>query len=171
MPDRFARTLLPEAALLALWGPDTPEFQVAAAALLGDRLPAAIGEARGDADQHLLRLGPGEWLLLRPDGDAAALAAAWDAPLAEAGGVATDVSDGWARLRLEGTAVRRLLGAGLGLDLDPRHFGPGRCARTLLARCPVLLIPGAGTAMDLLVARSFAAWLVAWLDDAALGLG
>ena len=54
----------------------------------------------------------------------------------------------------------------------PRAFGPGRCAQTLLARANVLIwqTPTNHATRRLVRPASFAAYLAAWLTDAANGL-
>jgi len=52
------------------------------------------------------------------------------------------------------------------LDLHPDAFAAGRCAQTLLAGVTVIVHRHAG-GFDLLVARSHAEYLWAWLADAA----
>src|SRR5262249_61660820 len=68
---------------------------------------------------------------------------------------------------------RALLAAGCGLALPPRVFRPGQCAQTLFARMPIILDQTGADPPQyrLLVRRSYARWLAAWLIDAAAGLG
>ena len=83
-----------------------------------------------------------------------------------------DVSANRVGLEIAGPDARRLLAFGCALDLDHPAFGAGRCAQTMVARAGVILwqvdeVP----TYRLLVRPSFAAYLEAWLEDAALGLG
>ena len=69
--------------------------------------------------------------------------------------------------------VRELLEFGCPIDLHPRVFGPGRCAQTLLARANVLIwhvADGPEDTFRLFVRPSFAAYVAAWIADAADGL-
>jgi sarcosine oxidase subunit gamma len=58
------------------------------------------------------------------------------------------------------------------LDLHPRVFGPGRAAQSTLGRVSILIeqIDAAPT-FEIVVGRSFAAYLWAWLVDAGLEFG
>jgi sarcosine oxidase subunit gamma len=63
-------------------------------------------------------------------------------------------------------ARRDVLAKGCGLDLDPRVFPSGRCAQSLLARTQVIL-EAQGEEVLVYVRPSYAAYLRAWLSDAA----
>ena len=75
--------------------------------------------------------------------------------------------------RVPRPTLRELLEFGCPIDLHPRAFGPGRCAQTLLARANVLIWHVTDEPEDtwrLFVRPSFAAYVAAWLADAADGL-
>ena len=58
------------------------------------------------------------------------------------------------------------------LDLDPTRFRAAHCARSLLARIPVLLHrPGDDAVYEVTVARSYSEHALDWLRDAALEYG
>jgi sarcosine oxidase subunit gamma len=81
----------------------------------------------------------------------------------------SDVSDGRIVLEVAGDRARDLLAGVCPLDLNDGHFGPGRCAQSLLVRVPLLLHqvdsrPG----YHLYVDRSFARYAWDWLSDAAI---
>jgi sarcosine oxidase subunit gamma len=123
----------------------------------------------------VLWLGPDEWLIVGPADEEAALQSQLHDALGDhVGRVAiVDVSANRTTLELRGPRARELLEFGCPIDLDPRVFGPGRCAQTLLARANVLIwhvtdVPE-GT-WRLFVRPSFAAYIAAWLADAANGL-
>jgi sarcosine oxidase, subunit alpha len=61
---------------------------------------------------------------------------------------------------------RDVLAKGCGLDLDPRIFPPGRCAQSLLARTQIILEARREEVL-VYVRPSYAAYLRAWLSDAA----
>lgn len=110
-------------------------------------------------------LGPDEWLVIDPAGDASGLEARLSAA---PGAVATDVTGNRVALRLSGPAARDLLAAGCSLDLHPRAFAAGQCAQTLLARTGVILLQrDDAPTFDLLVRRSFARYLRDWLASVA----
>ncbi len=112
-----------------------------------------------------LWLGPDEWLVRGPAWTSAAGRAAelrWRAAAA----AAVDVSAQWTALRVAGPAAADTLAAACSLDLHPSVFGVGRCAQTLVARVPVILVRLDDRGYELLVRPSLAAHLGAFLDDA-----
>ena len=138
-------------------------------------LPIEPNTVHGGADAAVLWLGPDEWLVVGPpDGESALQSQLQDALRDQAGRVAiVDVSANRTTLELRGPRVRELLEFGCPIDLHPRAFGRGRCAQTLLARANVLIwfvTDEPEPVYRLLVRPSFAAYVAAWLADAANGL-
>jgi len=135
--------------------------------LLGVRLPleANTVATSPDGTRLVTWLGPDEWLVIGPPGSLEAT------DLASVGGVSVvDVSAGRTTISLSGPCAREVLEHGCSIDLDPRKFGPGRCAQTLLARANVLLIAvSEEPEYWILVRPSFAAYVVAWIADALEG--
>lgn len=140
---------------------------------------AIVGtEAAEGADRlHVLWLGPDEWLVVGPEGAGPDVAPAAEAAIrvaADGAFVTTvDVSANRVALEVTGTDARRLLAFGCALDLDARHFGPGSCAQTMVARAGVILWAlgeEPAPAFRLLVRPSFATYLESWLRDAEVGL-
>jgi sarcosine oxidase, subunit gamma len=135
----------------------------------GSSLPTEPNTVAGDASRAALWLGPDEWLVIGPTGSAAAL----ETDLRATGTTVVDVSANRTTLELRGPRARELLEFGCPIDLHPRVFGPGRCAQTLLARANVVIWHVADEpepVYRLLVRPSFAAYIAAWLADAADGL-
>jgi len=156
---------------------------------LGLRLPAA-GRVSSDGERLAVWLGPGWWLLDAPERDGAASGSGGaEADGAASGGLeaqlvyrlraagrpvsAVDVSAGFAVLELTGPRAAAVLAHGCSIDLHPRVFGPGRAARTVLAKAQVVLAHtddaarGEAPTYRIWVRSSFARYLVAWLLDAA----
>ena len=138
-------------------------------------LPLEPNTVHGDADGAVLWLGPDEWLLVGPPDGAAALEGQIRAALGDASPAVAivDVSANRTTLELSGARARELLEFGCSIDLDPRAFGPGRCAQTLLARAQVILWHVAARPdprYRLFVRPSFATYVAAWIGDAADGL-
>jgi sarcosine oxidase subunit gamma len=132
-------------------------------------LPTEPNTVAGDATRAALWLGPDEWLIVGPPGSEAQL----EAEYAAAGATVVDVSANRTTLELRGPRARELLEFGCPIDLHPSVFGPGRCAQTLLARANVLIwfvSDEPEPIYRLLVRPSFAAYVAAWLADAAAGL-
>jgi len=135
----------------------------------GTSLPTEANTVAGDATRAALWLGPDEWLIVGPPGSEPEL----DAEFAALGASVVDVSANRTTLELRGARVGELLEFGCPIDLDPRVFGPGHCAQTLLARANVLIwfvTDDPEPVYRLLVRPSFAAYVAAWLNDAADGL-
>ena len=132
-------------------------------------LPTAANTTMEHDGRSLLWLGPDQWLVVAPDGLQGEIERELREALAHAGtwGSVVDVSDQRAGFTLAGPSAGDVLAKGCSLDLDPRSFGPGRCAQTLLARASVILWrPGAPPVWRLLVPSSFAPYLAEWLLDA-----
>ncbi len=132
------------------------------------RIGAAMGLAldlpanTGGGEPRSLWLAPGEFLILGQI-DVAAMPATK--------GVAhwSDMTHATVALCLEGDQARALLAKGCTLDLHPRAFPSGSCARTLLAQTSVIIDrPSASELFNLYVENSYAEHLKAWFEDAVL---
>ncbi len=137
--------------------------------LVPPRKPGTVAAAGGLA---CLWLAPDEWLVVTPADVGAETLAALREALSRQLAAVTDVSEGRAIIALAGPRAREVLMKGCGLDLHPRVFAPGRCAQSTIAQAQVLLHqtddkPG----YELYVPRSYADYLWAWLEDAALEYG
>jgi sarcosine oxidase subunit gamma len=139
-----------------------------AALALGTPLPAEPNTYTRAGPLTICWLGPDEWLLLAPPGQAGQLTAQVSDALGDEPGSVADVSAHRTTIRLSGTHARDVLAHGCALDLHPRVFGPGQCAQTLLARAGVLLVADDDGAWRILVRSSFARYLADWLLDAAV---
>ena len=149
----------------------SPAGAAAVAAALGFELPGLPNTTTGDGACDALWLGPDEWLVVGPAGEAEALEARLAAALPRELGSVVGLSANRTALELRGPHARDVLAAGCSLDLHPRAFGPGRCAQTLLARAPVILHQTADEPVFRLFVRgSLAGYLADWLLDAAAGV-
>lgn len=138
----------------------------AAGEALGLELPLQPNTVASSANRSALWLGPDEWLIVGPPGQWAAIEESAKKALARSGSV-VDVSANRTTIRVEGLGARDLLALGCALDLDPRAFGPGRCAQTLLAKAQVIIEQvNANPAFSVYVRASFASYLADWLLDA-----
>jgi sarcosine oxidase, subunit gamma len=156
--------------------PGDRTFMAAVGRTLDVLLPSEPNTTAARGDLVALWLGPDAWLLTCPPGKVAALADSLRTALLDVHAAVTDVSDGRVALRLAGPNARDVLAKGCPLDLHPRVFASGSCAQSLLAKASVLLHlldddPGRGPTFDLYVARSFAHYLFAWLEDAGREYG
>ena len=152
--------------------------ETAIVARLEERLGLAIPiapnafSATADGARRVVWLGPDEWLVMAEPGDAGALEADLRSILAsgDGRGAVVDVSANRTTLALGGARARTLLEHGCTIDLHPSRFRPGTCAQTMLARANVLLLAISDRPDYLILVRpSFAAYVVAWLADAAEG--
>ena len=114
-------------------------------------------------------LGPDEWLLVTPDHRKETL----DHAVTEfASGdefvTCVEISSAQTMIRLTGPKSADLLSRGVAYDLHPRHFAPGCCVQTMLAKTAVTLLAQVADkiTIDVIVRRSFADHLWRWLVDA-----
>ncbi len=101
----------------------------AVAAALGAALPPA-GASGAWSGGRILWAGDRLWLVEGAAPDLGGCAAA------------SDASDAWAGLRLDGPAAREVLARLVPLDLDAAGFPPGSVARSLLRHVPLLVVAG-----------------------------
>ena len=82
-----------------------------------------------------------------------------------------DNSSGLTMLHITGERAGELLATDCPLDLHPRAFAPGQCAQTRLAKAGMILSPLADSAgFEVIIRRSFADYLLLWLQDAVIAL-
>ena len=133
----------------------------------GRALPPVVGAAIA-ADPRVLCIGPADWLLVSGEDSAASLRQRVESHLRDQCVVAVDQTHGLAPIEVRGHFAREVLSKGCGLDLHPRAFPVGRCARTRLAQIPVVIdCIDEAPRFTLYVARSYVTYLRSWLLDAA----
>ena len=144
--------------------PHDARFVEAVESVLGQPLPLepnTVSEGR----RRLFWLGPDEWLLSAGRDELPDLLARLEEAVQGLHAAVNDLSDGQILLRLSGQAAGDVLAAGCTLDLHPDAFPPGRCAQTGLGKAAVLVCPlNSPGSFDLIVRRSFADYLLHWLD-------
>ncbi len=140
----------------------------AAEGVLGLAPPRQACRSASAGARHALWLGPDEWLLLAPDGEAETLGAALEAAMAGLPHALVDISQRQTALYLEGPSAERRLAAGCPLDLDIAVFPVGACTRTLLAKSEIVLWRTAPERFHLEVWRSFGAYARGYLEVAGL---
>ncbi len=146
---------------------DASLMQRLASSLGGLALPLVPNTVTSRGDRRALWLGPDEWLIVGPDGKQAALTEALWVGLGGVFGSIVDVSANRTVLEIRGSKARDLLAHGVAIDLDPRSFGPGHCAQTLLAKAQVIIERREESAFHLYARTSFASYVADWLLDAA----
>lgn len=140
---------------------------VSSATLDGRELPSQVG-ATVAGQTRVLCVGPAHWLLVTDALGVPRLREHIEPQLRQQGLAVVDQTHGLAILQVHGRVSRDLLSKGCGLDLHPRIFPPGCCARTRFAQIPVIIeCVGEPAKFELYVARSYLAYLQSWLVDAA----
>jgi sarcosine oxidase subunit gamma len=144
-------------------------FLAASLKVLGCEPPSEANTVVDAGDKRIYWLGPDEWLIVTPAGQQEQLR---DALLKALDGVFSSVVDnssGLTMIRISGPNAADLLATDCPFDLHPSQFKPGQCAQTRLARAGMTLSPLAdGTGFDVIIRRSFADYLLLWLQDAAV---
>jgi sarcosine oxidase, subunit gamma len=162
---------LPDCSCLRMqWLEDVPALRARIVAVTGMALPGPGLLAR-DGVRELVWLAPREWLWLLPGGDEQGLLSLVES-LDDGLVVLTPAGASLVGIGLSGPDARALLATSCGIDLHPDAFVAPCAASTRLAQLPVLLkqsLPG--DSFQMLVDRSHAAWLWAWLLDAAIEFG
>jgi sarcosine oxidase subunit gamma len=159
-----APSLLPPMARLAYRGRISTIGRVARA--FGVEPPMEPCRAAEAGERAALWLGPDEWLLLAPEGEASTIATAIAEAVAPLTHSCVDVSHRQVGLEIEGEDAAPLLAAGCPLDLDAAAFPVGMCTRTVLAKCEIVLWRRAPLIFHIEVGRSFARYATAFLHQA-----
>lgn len=140
--------------------------------VLGVQLPLTPNTTTANQELLAAWLGPDEWLLLSQHHRSDSLVTNLQAALTGHVASVVDISAGQTVIRLSGPSALDVLARGCALDLHPSVFAPGACAQTMLARAQALLIAVDDTpTVDIIVRRSFAPYVAAWLQDSARQFG
>ena len=146
------------------------ELSARVKALFAVELPMTPRHA-ATSQVHFIWTGPGRWLAATRNRSPSI----FEGDLRQAfSGLAsvTSQSDGRSIIRISGAKAREALAKGVPLDLDPRAFGPGDTAMTLVAHINVHVWQSdAAPTYDFAVFSSFAASFCEWLLDAAAEFG
>ena len=137
--------------------------------VLGCEPPTAANTVIESGDYRIYWLGPDEWLVVTPaaqqDQVKTELLAALDGVFCSV----VDNSSGLTMLHVTGDNAAGLLATDCPFDLHPRNFKPGQCAQTRLAKAGMTISPLAdGAGFEVIIRRSFADYLLLWLQDAAI---
>jgi sarcosine oxidase subunit gamma len=145
-----------------------PAFASAVQTATGLALPGAANTVSNGGVWQILWLGPNEWWITGPDGEAESLVEALRANFVGQHAAACDVSESRAIIALKGPKARDALMRGVSLDLHPRAFHVGQCAQTGLSRANVLLhLLGEAPSFEIYVLKSFSDYLWRWLETVA----
>ena len=147
---------------------DNTGFQAATLKVLGCEPPNAPNTVIDSGDYRIYWLGPDEWLIMTPGGQLDDLKARLHKALSGVFSAAVDNTSGLTTLHITGDNAAALLATDCPLDLHPREFKAGQCAQTRLAKAGMTLSPLAnGAGFEVIIRRSFADYLLLWLQDAA----
>jgi heterotetrameric sarcosine oxidase gamma subunit len=125
----------------------------------------------GDGSIHFIWGGPGRWLAETPSETPYHFERSLRETLSGLASVSNQ-SDGRSIIRVSGAKAREMLAKGVPLDLDPRVFGPGDTAMTVVAHINVHFWQRNATpSYDFAVFRSFAGSFCQWLLDASAEFG
>jgi len=148
--------------------PASAAFSDATSQVLGCALPLQANTFVGTDKFRVCWMGPDEWLLNCAGERERESAAALRAACAGLFAAVTELGSGQTVLTLRGARAREVLAQGCALDFHPRVFAPGQCAQSQIARASALILQvDAAPAFEIVVRRSFAAYLWLWLRDAA----
>ena len=152
--------------------PGDAEVLAAVHQVIGGQLPHTPNTTADAGAIRAIWLGPDEWLLLAEPGASGSLESELQSALAGRFASVVDITAGQTVIRLSGPSTLDVLARGCALDLHPSVFPPGACAQTLLARAQALLVAVDDTpTIDLIVRRSFAPYVAAWLQDSGHPFG
>ncbi len=144
-------------------------FLAAVLKVLGCEPPTTANTVVESGDYRIYWLGPDEWLIVTPAGQEGELKAALLKALDGVFSAVVDNSSGLTMLHVTGAYAAALLATDCPLDLHPREFKPGQCAQTRLARAGMTVSPLAHEdGFEVIIRRSFADYLLLWLQDAAV---
>ncbi len=144
-------------------------FQAATLKVLGVEPPTEANTVIESNDIRIYWLGPDEWLLVTAAGQQQAIKAELMSALDGVFSSVVDNSSGLAMIHVSGANAAALIATDCPLDLHPREFKPGQCAQTRLAKAgmTISLLPDE-TGFEIIIRRSFADYLLLWLQDAAI---
>ena len=144
-------------------------FSAGVLKVLGVEVPTEANTVVEAGANRIYWLGPDEWLIVTPAGQQDALRRDLLKALDGVFSSVVDNSSGLTMIHVSGENAATLLATDCPLDLHPREFKPGQCAQTRIARAGMTISPLAdGTGFEVIVRRSFADYLLLWLQDAAI---
>ena len=128
-------------------------------------LEQEINSAVSDTDCVSLRIGPDEWLLLMRDFSSRQILSEVKNAAGERSHSLVDVSHRNVGLKFSGEGVAIGLAAGCPLPLGIKRFPIGRCTRTLFGKAEVILWRQAEHIFRMEVWRSFAPYILAFIES------
>ena len=144
-------------------------FLAALLRVIGCEPPTEANTMVESGNYRIYWLGPNEWLLITPTVKQGQVQAKLRKALNGVFSSVVDNSSGLTLVEVAGENAGSLLATGCPFDLHPRVFKPGQCAQTRLAKAGMTITPMRdGPGFEIIIRRSFADYLLLWLQDAAL---
>ena len=144
-------------------------FLAAVLKVLGSEPPLEANTMIESGDVRIYWLGPDEWLIITPTGQQGKVQAELLKALDGVFSSVVDNSSGLTMVEISGDNAGSLLATDCPFDLHPREFKPGQCAQTRLAKAGMTLSPlRKGVGFEVIIRRSFADYLLLWMQDAAV---
>ncbi len=144
-------------------------FLAALLKVIGCEPPTEANTMVESCNYRIYWLGPDEWLIVTPTGQQGRVQAELKLALEGVFSSLVDNSSGLTMVEISGDNAAGLLATGCPFDLHPRAFKPGQCAQTRLAKAGMTITPMRdGPGFEIIIRRSFADYLLLWLQDAAL---
>jgi sarcosine oxidase subunit gamma len=160
----IAVSQLPAAARFSVRG---EEIEIAAIGrAFAVALPRQPCRAATSGARSALWLGPDEWLLIAPAGEAGPLTSAMTAALAGEPASIVDISSRQIGIDIAGEWAAEAINAFNALDLDLPAFPAGMCTRTLFGKAEIVLWRTAADRFRIEIWRSFAPYVRGCLDEA-----
>jgi sarcosine oxidase subunit gamma len=144
-------------------------FLAACESALGLRPPTAPNTVAAAGGRSILWLGPDEWLLIDAKTGTDHVFADVRKALASIHSAVVDVTSSRKALVVSGARAEEILSKAATLDFSVQAFPVGSCAQTNIARTQGIIHRRGAQEFTIYVRSSFAPYLRAWLDDAALG--
>ncbi len=148
---------------------DNTKFLAGTLKVLGCEPPTIANTVIESGDYRIYWLGPDEWLIVTPAGRQGQLKAELLSAMKDAFCSVVDNSSGLTMIHISGEHAAALLSTDCPLDLHPREFKLGQCAQTRLAKAGMTLSPlPDNSGFEVIIRRSFADYLLLWLQEAAI---
>ena len=149
--------------------PSHTGFTAGVLKVLGVEAPTEPNTVIDAGDNRIYWLGPDEWLVVTPAGRQQQVGDELRTVLKDVFSSVVDNSSGLTMIHITSDKAAALLATDCPLDLHPREFKPGQCAQTRLAKAGMTIAPLAdGNGFEVIIRRSFADYLLRWLQDAAI---
>jgi sarcosine oxidase subunit gamma len=137
----------------------------------GCAFPPDANRFTAAGERRVVWLSPDEYLIICEAGKDDDILGALNVALKNRHYAVNNISDALTAFKLSGPASRQVLAKGCALDLHPKQFVAGDCAQSLLSHAGITLLALSDHEFIILCRTSFAAYMHAWLFDAALEFG